>query len=133
MTTTTASSTDAAHEGDHAAPRYDDVNMPVVILVAVISAIVTFLTIALVQGMCYHWQSAYLKKRELQYESVNLPAKEQIEDQRSQLSGTAEGTISIDAAFQQVMAEYGGDATTGSGTKPATDQDIPSSDLSNEK
>ena len=65
MASTTATS-DAHEDHGRTAPSYDDVNTPVVWLVAIISVLATFLTIAFVQGMYYHWESAYLKKRELQ-------------------------------------------------------------------
>ena len=45
--------------GERTKPRYDDVNVPVVFLIGIISAIVTFLTIMFVQGLYYHWQATF--------------------------------------------------------------------------
>ena len=108
----TSATTDVHDEHGHSAPSYDDVNTPVVWLVAIISVLITFLTIALVQGMYYHWESAYLKMRELQFETVNPPAKKEILEQQQLLSGTVEGTISIEEAMKKVIEEYKQPAAT---------------------
>jgi hypothetical protein len=85
-------------------PSYEDINVPVIILVGVISAIATFLTIAFVQGMCYHWQSYKINARSS--EVVNMPASIVIEEQKSLLKG-GDGIIPIDDAMNKVIAEYG--------------------------
>lgn len=108
MTSATAEPPQVETHGDehHAPqkPRYDDVNVPVIILVGFISAIVTFLTIAFVQGMCYHWQNSKIKARST--ETVNVPAREEIASQKAILDG-GDGTISIEDAMKQVIDEYG--------------------------
>ena len=85
-------------------PSYEDINVPVIILVGVISAIVTFLTIAFVQGMCYHWQS--YKIRERTSEVVNMPASVVIQEQKAVLNG-GNGIVPIQDAMQEVINEYG--------------------------
>ena len=85
-------------------PSYEDINVPVIILVGVISTIVTFLSIAFVQGMCYHWQSSKIKDRST--EVVSMPAAAQIVEQKAVLNG-GDGTISIDEAMKKVIEEYG--------------------------
>jgi hypothetical protein len=87
----------------HQAPSYDDVNTPVVLLVGLISAIVTFLTIAFVQGLFYQWQNSYVRERT--YDFVNEPVKQIIDHQKALLAGS-ETTISIDEAMKKVISEY---------------------------
>ena len=100
---------DASDSGRGDKPRYDDLNTPVILLVGVISAIVTFLTIAFIQGLCYQWQNVYVRAR--QYDYVNGPIQELVDNQKQRLTGTAPGTISIQDSMKQVIAEYGHDAT----------------------
>ena len=108
MTETATTHDDHGHD-DHGhghgdTPSYDDINTPVIVLVGAISAIVTLITIMFVQGLCYHWNNSYLKKRAAQAE--NMPAVKQVADQRAQLNG-GEGLVAIDDAMQKVVATYG--------------------------
>jgi hypothetical protein len=110
MTTATAEKSHVRSREDEAAhhmhdkPSYEDINVPVIILVGVISAILTFLTIVFVQGMCYHWQNYKINSRSLEVE--NMPANIVIEEQKALLKGS-NGTTSIDDAMKKVIAEYG--------------------------
>ena len=105
MTTATAE-----HREPHNAPAapekpsYDDINTPVIILVGIVSALVTFLTIALVQGMCYQWQNSKILERST--DVVDMPAKIYIDEQKKILAG-GEGVVSIDDAMKTVIKEYG--------------------------
>ena len=93
------------HESEHAEkPGYDDLNTPVILLVGVISAIVTFLTIAFVQGLCYQWQGSYIRARQTDF--PNTPINELIEKQQKMLTGDQPGTISIENSMKNVVAEY---------------------------
>lgn len=83
-------------------PSYDDVNTPVIFLVGFVSAALTFLTIALVQGMCYQWESAYLKKMEV----INIPAVEKVATQKAVLNG-GDGIVPIGDAMANVIETYG--------------------------
>lgn len=109
MTTETADhdrQDDAAHDSGHDdKPSYDDLNTPVILLVGVISAIVTFLTIAFVQGLCYKWQGSFIRERITDY--PNTPVIELIEGQKKMLTGDLPGTISIEDSMKKVIAEYG--------------------------
>ena len=108
MTTTEAIHRDhvADSHGVHAheAPSYDDVNTPVIVLVGVISAIITLLTIMFVQGLCYHWQNSYIKLRTT--DAVSMPANQQIQNQQAILKG-GDGIVPITEAMQKVVAKYG--------------------------
>ena len=92
---------DAGH-GGHETPSYDDINTPVIVLVGAISALVTLLTIMFVQGLCYHWQNSYLRKRSAEVE--NMPAVVQIDAQKAELL-TAK--VPIQDAMKKVVANYG--------------------------
>ena len=110
MTTAVASDENtgesAQHDAEHTRPRYDDINTTVVLLVGIVSAIVTLLTIWFVQGIAYQWQNSYIRDRSLGV--ANTPVQEIINDQKAMLVGSSEeGTISIDDAMQKVVAEYG--------------------------
>ena len=97
---------DTMHEGhaEHEVPSYDDINTPVIVLVGIISAIVTLLTIMFVQGMYYHWQNSYLKIRS--NESVSMPASQTVLEQKARLEG-GDGVASIEKAMQAVVSKYG--------------------------
>ncbi len=85
-------------------PSYEDINTPVIILVGVISSIVTFMIIALVQGMCYHWENSKIRARS--NEVVSMPARQYIDEQKKILAG-GDGIISIDDAMKKVIEEFG--------------------------
>ncbi|MCH2181565.1 MAG: hypothetical protein MK108_06120 [Mariniblastus sp.] len=96
---------DAHGAGKPEKPGYDDLNTPVILLVGVISTIVTFLTIAFVQGLCYKWQGSFIRERITDY--PNTPINEQIDSQKKMLTGDLPGTISIEDSMKKVIAEYG--------------------------
>jgi amino acid transporter len=52
----------AAPVVDDAQPHYQDINAPVVILLTVVTAIVTYALIALVQGYYFQWKNAQLER-----------------------------------------------------------------------
>ena len=93
---------DASSEVTREKPRYDDVNVPVVVLVGIMSMVLTFMTIAAVQGLCYHWQRSKITSRSL--EVVNLPARQYIDEQKKVLEG-GDGIVSIDDAMKKVISE----------------------------
>ena len=92
----------AETEGTAAGPSYDDINTPVIIMVGFISAVVTVLIIALVQGMAYNWQASYLKK----LETTEIPAAKQVADQKKVLEGN-DKILSITEAKKKVIEQFG--------------------------
>lgn len=94
--------TNQAGHGGHETPSYDDVNTPVIVLVGAISTLVTLLTIMFVQGLCYHWQNSYLRKRSDEVE--NMPAVVQIDEQKEEL---VTAKVPIEDAMKKVIASYG--------------------------
>ena len=100
---------DTIHDGhanaEHEVPSYDDINTPVIVLVGIISAIVTLLTIMFVQGMYYHWQNSYLKVRSSEVQSV--PANQMVLNEQKALLEGGDGVASIEKAMQAVVSKYG--------------------------
>lgn len=86
------------HHG-HKKASYDDVNTTAVVVVGLISALFTFLTVAFVQGLYYQWNNSYVRERSTDY--VNLPVKRIVDGQKAALEGDAEaGTKSIEEAMK---------------------------------
>ncbi|MFK7769702.1 MAG: hypothetical protein AB8B55_21015 [Mariniblastus sp.] len=95
--------TESTHEHGHETPSYDDVNTPVIVLVGAIAALVTLLTIMFVQGLCYHWQNSFIRKRSMEVE--NMPAVVEVNRQKEMLSGQ-NGLVSIEDAMKKVVTNY---------------------------
>ena len=92
--------------GGHEKPRYDDINVPAVVMVGFISAVLSLVTIFFVQGLCYQWHNSYIRDRSTDY--VNKPVKEVIDGQRAMLAGdTEKGIISVDETMKKVVEEFG--------------------------
>ena len=85
------------------APRYDDVNVPVVVMWGFISAVVTLITILFVSGVYNVWSQSVIDAKEGKF--VNQPAREQVEEQKAILSG-GEGILPIAEAKQLVLDKY---------------------------
>ncbi len=89
----------------HELPSYDDINTPVIVLVGVISAILTFLTIAFVEGLSHHWQNGLIQT--LNYEVANPRQVDLINSQKAVLEGDEKtGVISLQQVIPDVIAKY---------------------------
>ncbi len=111
--TSTSHDTSDQHAGGHGhaseRPSYDDINVPVVLLVGVISAILTFITIWFVEGIYYHWNRGLVRQRIL--EVTNSRQDEMLQQQRAVLDGDEErGITSVDSAIPAVVARFGATA-----------------------
>ncbi|HMO13054.1 MAG TPA: hypothetical protein PKD64_08635 [Pirellulaceae bacterium] len=98
-----ASGHDVEHIGQDGSvrPSYDDVNVSVLILVGVIASILTFVTIAFVQGLYYRWASAF---EDL---SPNPAVVQSIEAQKAKLSANPDtGRLSIEEAMAMVAESH---------------------------
>lgn len=107
MTTTTADHENRsdAHDNAPQRPSYDDVNVPVVFLVGVISMILTFVTIWFVEGVFYQWKNTVVN--EVSYEKINTIQTQAIDDQKAKLAGDAEkGITSFDSVIDGVVGKY---------------------------
>lgn len=87
---------------DQETPSYDDINTPVVLLVGAISAIVTLITIFLVQGLCYHWQNDYLSRRE-EAGPTSKRSYQQVQEQKANLTAET-NSLSIEEAKSKIVA-----------------------------
>ncbi len=112
MTTTTADheyenrSEAAAHsDGGRQRPSYDDVNVPVVFLVGVISMILTFVTIWFVEGIYYQWKNGLVEQ--VNYEVSNTLQQQTLDRQKSLLDGDADkGITSLESVLDDVVGRY---------------------------
>jgi len=106
----------AAHgSSGRAKPQYDDINVTVVIMVGIISAIVTFLTVISVQGMAYRLESTYLRAANNEFRRD--VAAETIAAQKATLEGGEGGAVvPISQAMDLVVAKY---SKSGSADHPA--------------
>lgn len=107
--------TDSATQPEPA-PSYDDINTPLVLMVGVIAAIVTLITILFVQGLFYHWKKSELRVRA--NEVVNMPSVVEINRQKKVLEG-GDGVASIDVAMKEVIAAFGTPTTVNPTDQPA--------------
>ena len=87
-------------------PRYDDVNVPVVVLVGIVSMVLTFVTIWFVEGVYYQWKNG-LVTNERPTEVEYTIQKEVIDKQRAQLDGVAAMKITpFNTVIDTVVAEF---------------------------
>jgi hypothetical protein len=111
MTDTTGS--DSTHVHD-AVPRYDDVNVPFIVVLGISSAIITYVSIVFVQGLYYHWNHEQMKIKEF---SRPIAAAEVIKQQRESLdhylkadTGEFKRSMPIQEAMTLVLDEYKNEA-----------------------
>lgn len=89
---------------DHAAepaPSYEDINTPVVVMVGVISALLTLLSMMFFQGLYYHWEDGVLNSPDVHRAHLNRT----VEAQKSLLRG-GEGRKNIEEAMESVVSQY---------------------------
>lgn len=93
-------------ENENTGPSYDDINVPVILMVGAISAIVTVCTIFFVQGLYYQWSNSYIRERSFDY--VNEPVREIVEEQKALLGGDQEkGIKAVADTMKEVVSEFG--------------------------
>lgn len=107
--------------GGHQRPSYDDVNVPVVVLVGVISMILTFVTIWFVEGVFYQWKNGLVLERS--YDVDNTIQTETIAGQTAKLDGVEEENItSLESVIDDVVKQYQNDhASDEEGTQTSDD------------
>lgn len=120
-----ANMTGDSDHNEHPKPRYDDVNMPVVVLLGILSAILTFVIIVFVQGLYYSWENSLIQKDWAS--RVPTPQEKIIADQKEIRDGyfsAADGKvyIPVNAAMAKIV-ENGGEVPAMEivepGSKPA--------------
>lgn len=95
------------HGGSHERPRpsYDDVNVPVVFLVGIISMVLTFVTIWFVEGIYYKWSNDLIQSRT--YGIENTIQSEMIANQKKVLDGDEDkGITSVASVLDEVVTLY---------------------------
>jgi hypothetical protein len=95
---------DTQHSAGHSAealPSYEDINTPVVVMVGVISALLTLLSMMFFQGLYYHWEDRFVNSPDAPRSHLNAT----IENQKSLLKG-GDGRKSIEEAMQAVITKY---------------------------
>ena len=110
----------------HEKPHYDDVNVPSVVTLGVISAVVTYIIIVFVQGLYYQWEASQIAEKEY---GIPVVAAKAIALQKESLTGYLESkegaykkSIPIEQAMLVVVDEL-----------QAKDVDEPSADGTGEK
>ena len=99
-------------------PSYDDVNVPVVFMVGVISMILTFVTIWFVEGIFYQWKNGLVTERS--YDVVNSVQSTEIENQKKVLTGDEEkGITPVDSAIDSIVDKYKNSHASESSGEPA--------------
>lgn len=109
---------DAGHGTSHserARPVYDDINIPILVMVGLVSAIVTFLIIAAVQGLAYRMEDSFQRASNIDVRGAKARS-DMIDGQKSLLVGGELGAkVPIDQAMDRVVERYSaGRATTAS-------------------
>jgi hypothetical protein len=101
-----ASATHGAGHGGHERPSYDDVNVPVIFLVGLISMILTFVLIWFIEGVYYRWSGGLVTQRT--YEVTNTVQKQEIENQEAVVeNGDADRNISsLESVMDDVVQRF---------------------------
>jgi hypothetical protein len=86
-------------------PQYDDINVTVVVMVGIISAIVTFLIVVAVQGMAYRMEDTFLRAANSEFRKD--VAAETVAAQKALLDGGEGGAkVPIEKAMELVVGKY---------------------------
>lgn len=111
---THAAGNETAGHGSPARPAYDDINVPVVILIGVISTVITLVTIWFVEGIYHRWNNSFV--RTVNYEVANFTQTGIVNQQKRLLEGDADkGVASLDSVIPAIVERYNKGATAGEG------------------
>lgn len=120
------------HDGN---PHYEDINTPVIFMLTVIAAIVTYALVAAITGLYFQMKNAQLAA--INATTVTMAAQEIAEQKAMLAAGDEEKNIKpIDQAMKQVVTDLGGQwqlednqaesdshSEHGAGEHPTTDSD----------
>ncbi len=112
----THSHADTGHgtaQDGRAKPSYDDINVPILVMVGLVSAIVTFLIIAAVQGLAYRMEDSFQRASNIDVRGAE-EVRKMIAGQKDLLAGGERGAkVPIDQAMDRMVERYSvGRATT---------------------
>jgi hypothetical protein len=82
-------------------PSYDDINTPVIVMVGLISALLTLLSVMFFQGLYYHWEERLSNSGVV----VKTETAERIEEQKKALAGGGK-VKSIEDGIEVVVNKY---------------------------
>ncbi len=82
-------------------PSYDDINTPVVVMVGVISAILTLLSMMFFQGLYYHWDEKFGRQ------SGVVKVQTDPTEARKEILKGGDGIKSIEESMKDVISKYG--------------------------
>ena len=102
----------ASHSGDHALedaghpkPSYDDINTSLIVMVGIISAIVTYLSVVVVQALTYQMDMNLIRQRS--YGMQYVKSAEAIYAQQEKLQGDpATHKLPIEQAMAETVAHF---------------------------
>lgn len=92
----------AGHAADR--PRYDDVNVSVIVMVGIVSAIITYFIVVFVQGITYQMTNNYISRRS--YDVPYVKSVEALEHQKVNLTANVPGRVAIEDAMQQTVQQF---------------------------
>jgi hypothetical protein len=94
---------------DDARPHYQDINAPVVILLTVVTAILTYSSIAFVQGYYFQWDKARVERQSA--DSVSTSTAYLMEERQMLSEGSVERKIQpIGESMSKMVGEWGSKA-----------------------
>ena len=94
----------ATDAGD-AKPSYDDINTSLIIMVGIISAIVTYLSVVVVQALTYQMDMNMIRERS--HEMQFVKSVEAINAQQAKLiADPASNRLSIEQAMTETVSEF---------------------------
>lgn len=97
-------SADNAHHGGNK-PSYDDINTSLVVMVGIVSAIVTYLSVVVVQALTYQMNMNMIRDRS--YDMQYTKSVEAIDAQRAQLEANpAINRKSIEQSMAETVANF---------------------------
>ncbi len=90
---------------DDAKPHYADINAPVVILLTVVTAILTYSSIAFVQGYYFQWDKSRVERQSA--DSVSTSTAYLMEERQMLSDGSEERKIKpIGQSMSKIVAEW---------------------------
>lgn len=93
-------------------PAYDDINVPVVVLIGVISTVITLVTIWFVEGIYHRWNNSVVQA--VNYDVANFAQTEIVNQQKHLLEGDpAKGIASLESVIPEIVERYNKGATGG--------------------
>ena len=95
---------DHAHAGE-TKPSYDDINTSLVVMVGIVSAILTYLSVVVVQAMTYQWDMNMIRKRS--HDVPYTKSVDAINVQKEQLDANLSiERLSIEQAMTETVAAF---------------------------